>query len=241
MERTYCWRHLRHQYHPAITRLQDILMQQWYKCHGSKQSFSDWISGRLQEMELISGTICSSGQEPETIEFMLLGGKKTLILWFCYKWTAIKWFPMTLAYGSTHRSVPHSILIKDASSCSKWGLTLRQQLNKCREWETLEHSILNGISSSNPPLKAQGSIWKKRQNDCKSQRGQMTARKPYFPYRTGLMHIWTHRDCESIYIAQIKASWNPSTAKLKWTWDPTFTKKLSAADTRWLRKSHWLY
>jgi hypothetical protein len=59
----------------------------------------------------------------------------------------------------------------------------------CREYKILKHSGLNGMSSQSPPLRDQRIIRKRRQKDCKSQRGWMTPRKQCLPDTTGLMHI----------------------------------------------------
>lgn len=45
-----------------------------------------------------------------------------------------------------------------------------------------------------PLLKSQGSMQKRKQKGCKSQRWWMTSRKEYVPGPTGQMYIWTHRD-----------------------------------------------
>jgi hypothetical protein len=45
-----------------------------------------------------------------------------------------------------------------------------------REWETLAHSVLNGIFSAKLSLRAQGAVWKRRKKDDKIQKRQMTLR-----------------------------------------------------------------
>lgn len=59
-------------------------------------------------------------------------------------------------------------------SLQKMGAIIQSRSRTlCRKRETLEHSTLNGMSSLNPsPQRAQETLWKSRQNECKSQRSQ---------------------------------------------------------------------
>lgn len=54
--------------------------------------------------------------------------------------------------------VPHSALIREASSCRRWELTRRPTWIMCREREILQHLAFNRMSSSTPPLQAQGEV-----------------------------------------------------------------------------------
>lgn len=42
-------------------------------------------------------------------------------------------------------------------------------------------------------------MWKKKQKGCKSQRWWRTPRKQYPPSTTEVIHIWTHRDSDSMH------------------------------------------
>ena len=53
-----------------------------------------------------------------------------------------------MIYCYTHKSVPPSTHIKEAS-CNIWGLTQSTKLDNVQK-VTLNHSILNGMTSSNP-------------------------------------------------------------------------------------------
>lgn len=54
-----------------------------------------------------------------------------------------------------------------------------------------------GCLHQSPPLRAQLSVWKRRQKDGKGWRWWMTSQKQCLPDTTESMHIWTHRDCGS--------------------------------------------
>lgn len=119
----------------------------------------------------------------------------------------------------TYRSVPCSAIIREAAACRKWELTLTHNRTKCREWEILEHSVLNGTPWSNLPLRAQGPRWKRRQTDCKSQRERMAPKNQCLSTTTGLTHISTH--CGSMHKV---CSFKPAGGRAergKFTWDPT--------------------
>lgn len=48
-------------------------------------------------------------------------------------------------------------------------------------------------------LRAQWSMWKRREEGCKSPRWSVIPQKPHFADTTGLVHIWTLRECDSIH------------------------------------------
>lgn len=70
------------------------------------------------------------------------------------------------------------------------SLTQRPK-NGSVEEETLEHSLLNGMSSWAPPLKPQGYLWKRMHRLYKPE-GRDDS-KEMVSYTTGLTYIQTHR------------------------------------------------
>ena len=100
----------------------------------------------------------------------------------------------------------------------------------CRKWEALEHSVLNGMSSSNPSLRAQGTLWRRRQKDCKNQKGWMTPRKYCVPVTTGLTHMNSQR-LLGTYIGSTEVQ--TRVPALRWERG----QKLSLIDKQWQRKN----
>jgi hypothetical protein len=74
-----------------------------------------------------------------------------------------------------HSSVPHSPLVREVLVVD--GNYQRPTTRQCSEEETLEHSDLDGMCLSHPPLKAQGSMHKRRWEAWKRQREWITPRK----------------------------------------------------------------
>lgn len=71
----------------------------------------------------------------------------------------------------------------------------------CREGETLKQSALNKKSLSNPSLKAQEFMQKRKQKDCTSQRRWLDdpQEEVSFRYKRTDQKILTHWDCIGIY------------------------------------------
>lgn len=65
-------------------------------------------------------------------------------------------------------------------------------MNTHRECETLEHTALNGMCSSNPH-RAQGIPKKRRQKKCRSQRGWRTSEEQVHLYQLNNIHIKSPR------------------------------------------------
>lgn len=85
------------------------------------------------------------------------------------------------------------------------------------KWKILIHTDRNGISLSTGPIFSAGeSMWKRRENYCENQKCLMTQRKRHHPYITGLMHIWTHRDCNVTYMMPKFKLDNLSPVKVNW-------------------------
>lgn len=107
-------------------------------------------------MKQNSYLLCQNGQEPAT---------RYVTYYFLIN-IVIKWLLMTYYY--THRCSTH---IREAASCSRWELTHQKDHNwtMCRviDFETLSP---NRMFSWKPPLKAQGSMQKRRWEDFKGQR-----------------------------------------------------------------------
>ena len=93
---------------------------------------------------------------------------------------------MTFCYA--HRSVCGSAIIGGASFCRRWEENQRDTESDIH-WNIL--SLVECLHQI-PPLRAQGTLWKKRQKDCKNQRGWRTPRKQGLN-TAGLMHIWARR------------------------------------------------
>jgi hypothetical protein len=70
----------------------------------------------------------------------------------------------------------------------------------------LAHSALKETSLPSLTLKAQGSMHKESQRGYKSQRQQLTAKNQPLPDTTEWMHMWTHRDSDSMHETHIGSS-----------------------------------
>lgn len=90
----------------------------------------------------------------------------------------------------SRRSVSCSVIIREATPVINGNYIEVHNWAMYREWETLEHSVLN------PLLRAQGAM-QKRQNDSKSQSWWMTPRKQCLS-DIGPMHVWIHSGCGSM-------------------------------------------
>lgn len=104
-----------------------------------------------------------------------------------------------MTYCNLLRSVPWPTHSRDAPC---WWTEVNRDTciwTTGREWETLEHWVLNVMSSSNPPFQAQSSTLTKRWKDFKSQRCWMTPRSTAFR----VQQDWCAMDSETI-AAQIK-------------------------------------
>lgn len=73
----------------------------------------------------------------------------------------------------------------------------------CKEWEILEYSIINSMSSSNPPLRAQESMQKSRQKDYKKPVETVDSTQ-CLSDTAGLRRMWTPRDCGMHRAAQVQ-------------------------------------
>lgn len=74
--------------------------------------------------------------------------RRSLVRLVCQKNISIRWLLMTYCY--TYRTFlnPH----RRSFFYSGDGTTETHNWTKCREWETLEFSVLNEMSSTDPPL-----------------------------------------------------------------------------------------
>lgn len=84
----------------------------------------------------------------------------------------------------------------------------------CRERETLEHSALRRMSPSILPLKAQGTLGKSRQKECKRQKGLRTPRKQD-PLNTHDQCIYEDTETEAActWLIQVGTGWDPRTER----------------------------
>lgn len=78
-----------------------------------------------------------------------------------------------MIYLYTCVSEHHATLIRKASSCTGWKLTWRPRNRQCTESERLWSSLPLDFPL-NSSLKAQRSMWKTRQEDCKSKKQCLT-------------------------------------------------------------------
>lgn len=88
-----------------------------------------------------------------------------------------------------------------------------------------------------PSCKVQGSLQKREQKDCKTQKW---FKKPVFPGRAGQLYTWTHSHCDRMHKACM--SWNPHRTPArrvprvpKWISSPMLAEKLPAVDSCWER------
>lgn len=106
----------------------------------------------------------------------------------------------------------------------------------CREWEILEHSILNGMSSSNATPQWLRDLFRGEKESMWESEG-MPSRNPCLQIKQeGLVYIGTWRD----YGGMTKActclcQWGPSTERKKWKQVPTH--KLSEITMYWQMKN----
>ena len=85
-------------------------------------------------------------QSVHTLVFVLLEFHVFRKLYLVLLNKAIKLFLMT--FCCHHRSVSHSAIIREPSSYNTWEVILKPTAEPLQK-ETLEHSVLNGISSPN--------------------------------------------------------------------------------------------
>lgn len=111
--------------------LQNTLVQQLV---GVANQYLTWVKPHLMRWSLYQMLLGwprswdQTNQEPNQI------------LLFCWRKVAIKWLLMTFCY--THRPVPCSAIIREASCCSRWEQIQRPTAGQvCREWETWDVSI----------------------------------------------------------------------------------------------------
>lgn len=81
--------------------------------------------------------------------------------------TELVWFVTT---KHTHRPVPYSAIFREVASCADGKNTVTHSQIFCRERETLDHAVLNGMSPSNPLPQNSGNHQRRRE-ECKCQKG----------------------------------------------------------------------
>lgn len=81
---------------------------------------------------------------------------------------------------------------------------------------------------------------KRRQKHCKSQRWWLTQKKQDLKDTMGLLHTWTHRDCDSTHSTCTRFVPTKSQhRKAKWAQGPTPNQKLFVTSTCWERKNQF--
>ena len=151
---------------------------------------------------------------------------------------------MTSCY--TYRSESHSVSIKEDFPCSGWELIETHNQIICRESETSQKSVLNGMPSSNLLLQGSENHTLERWMDSEGKRmGIIKNRGPLDTTR--LMHAWTHQRLWQHGHSLHRSKVDPGTERGHGLELPSPTQKLppnnhsqrGKSDSS--RKSHWLY
>lgn len=141
-----------------------------------------------------------------------------------------------------NRSVSHLTFIREVSSRGRWKLIQRRTSGQCAE-ETLEQSVINGMSLSNISLTkgghfgAQRTLWKSQQY----VKGNGDERHPgicAFQTQQG-QHRYQLRETAAACtkLAQVNARWNSGTERECWHHSPLpLAQKLSPTDNLLQRK-----
>ena len=133
-----------------------------------------------------------------------------------------------------------SVLFSHHQSCfllSRRGTNTETQ-KMCREGETVEHSVLNVMSPSDPSPWAQGTLWKVRWKDCKSQRGWRTPKETRpskynsTNARVNSLRLWAA--CTGP--VRVCSRWSPRAERSSVHKLPSLTRKLSPLDKHSQRK-----
>jgi hypothetical protein len=107
---------------------------------------NNWFYSRLIAWDATQTPNCLVDQEPESRKARQgLRINPNTTVWN-KQTTATKWLLMTFFY--IPKSVPYSVIIRDASSCRRQEQTSHRQ-TLYRGWETLGHAALNELSPSN--------------------------------------------------------------------------------------------
>jgi hypothetical protein len=118
----------------------------------------------------------------------------------------------------TSLSFPLAVLQKEKKITFVENVHLYLLREKWREWEALEYSVLKIMSPSNPsPQDLPLSLWKRRQKECKSQRGCRAPRKQGPLNPEALMCKRTHRDWQHTLV--LHRSESNGVPELKWEVD----------------------
>lgn len=152
-----------------------------------------------------------------------------------------------MTYCCTHSLVPCSALIREAS-CTRQEITETHNWTMCREWDTLEYSVLNGIfvikalpSRLKDLCGIRDRITLRATVDILSQRNCLTD--------TRLKHMNSETLVAHTRPVQVQDRWGPRTRRVKWTgalmpnqeaicnWYLHIKAKLVFFST----ESHWMY
>lgn len=107
-----------------------------------------------------------------------------------------------MTFCSTHGSVSHSAIIREASSCRRWEHRWRTAIGQCIKSERPQNSWSKwGISIKSLPSRP-----RIRQKDCRSQLGCKTPRKQGLLGTAELVILGTHRYCGSMQGAWVDLS-----------------------------------
>lgn len=82
-------------------------------------------------------------------------------------------------------------------------------------------------------LRAQWSMWKRRGEGCKSLRWWVIPQKPHFADTTGLVQIWTLRECDSIHKTCTSSNQINSSMEIKKSTPSLTPKNIFAIDNYW--------
>lgn len=108
------------------------------------------------------------------------------------------------------------------------GVSRETNQTMCRQWENLVYFVLNGILYQTLLFRSQGSMQKRGQKDCKSQRWKLIPRKLLSRYnRTD-----THMNSETVTVptrrVRIQTRQNPGTENGKQTQSSPLPRNLLA-------------
>ena len=148
---------------------------------------------------------------------------------------AIKYLPVS--FCSTHRSVPCSAIIREASSCSSWEQIQRATARQCAEseelriptpkWDVSVRSLPSGIRD----------IWGTGGGKSLGAHGNEGHQENKALYIKRFMYLWTHRNraaCRGP--AQVCTGWGPRAERRSGHMPASLAQKQCPVDNHWQMK-----
>jgi hypothetical protein len=143
----------------------------------------------------------------------------------------MKWLLTAFCY--THRSVPCSPIIREVSSCSNGNSTETHSQTVFREWETLEHSALSGMSIKSLFSELRYPA-KERWKEHKNQRGWRMPRKPR-PLHKQDQHTYEFTETEAVHTGPVQVLWVcVMVLSLVFLWNSWVSLHLSVSCASWI-------